>query len=478
MLDAQTAPSPPSASAPSTRSSTSPGIPPGAKSASPTWSPPAPTGASPASASGAFPSPSSSAANAASPSTTQPSTRPSSISSEKSPPTPGTSTTPPKHLYPPAPPAPAATPSSARRWTSSTSGSSPAQAGTLSSTRPRTSSTDRPRRPLHRRRRPASRLVPCPRCSPPSACTTARPTAWSPPTAGPSTNRAAPSPNPSATASTPSTSSSSLGGEIIRLWVASVDFREDVVASQPLLQRLGEKLPQAAQHPPLPAQQPLRLRPIHRRSPRLRPSDRFTLPSNRCSRSTNTSSPAPPSSTGKIRPAYDDFEFHRAYHLLNEFVNSDLSALYLDVLKDRLYTFPLNHPGHDISTTLHRPPQRPNRPLPHRRSPRPPHRPHPQLHRRRGLAIPPRQSHGQRPPRPLPRHARHRPRQRSSSYRRDWEYSSHFATRSSRHLEEARTAKEIGNRSRSSGRLSAVHQPDDRSCSPNLSSSKYARSPS
>ena len=32
------------------------------------------------------------------------------------------------------------------------------------------------------------------------------------------------------------------------------------------------------------------------------------------------------------------FEFHRAYHALNEFVNTELSALYLDVVKDRLYT--------------------------------------------------------------------------------------------------------------------------------------------
>jgi isoleucyl-tRNA synthetase len=44
----------------------------------------------------------------------------------------------------------------------------------------------------------------------------------------------------------------------------------------------------------------------------------------------------------KIRKAYDDFEFHRAYHALNEYINSDLSALYLDVLKDRLYTFAPN----------------------------------------------------------------------------------------------------------------------------------------
>jgi isoleucyl-tRNA synthetase len=40
-----------------------------------------------------------------------------------------------------------------------------------------------------------------------------------------------------------------------------------------------------------------------------------------------------------VRKAYDEFEFHRAYQALNEFTNADLSALYLDVVKDRLYTF-------------------------------------------------------------------------------------------------------------------------------------------
>jgi isoleucyl-tRNA synthetase len=40
-----------------------------------------------------------------------------------------------------------------------------------------------------------------------------------------------------------------------------------------------------------------------------------------------------------VRKAYEEFEFHRAYQALNEFTNSDLSALYLDVVKDRLYTF-------------------------------------------------------------------------------------------------------------------------------------------
>ncbi len=41
----------------------------------------------------------------------------------------------------------------------------------------------------------------------------------------------------------------------------------------------------------------------------------------------------------KVRRSYDDFEFHTIFHALNNFCSVDLSAVYLDVLKDRLYTF-------------------------------------------------------------------------------------------------------------------------------------------
>jgi isoleucyl-tRNA synthetase len=119
-----------------------------------------------------------------------------------------------------------------------------------------------------------------------------------------------------------------LGGEIIRLWVASVDFREDVAASENLMQRVSENYR------------------------KLRNTLRFLL---------SNLSDFEPSVDGvawsemqpldqyilartaeldvSIRKAYDEFEFHRAYQALNEFTNADLSALYLDVVKDRLYTF-------------------------------------------------------------------------------------------------------------------------------------------
>ncbi|MBF0531319.1 MAG: isoleucine--tRNA ligase, partial [Deltaproteobacteria bacterium] len=40
----------------------------------------------------------------------------------------------------------------------------------------------------------------------------------------------------------------------------------------------------------------------------------------------------------KVRSAYEDFEFYSIYHALNNFCTVDLSAFYHDVLKDRLYT--------------------------------------------------------------------------------------------------------------------------------------------
>src|ERR1700723_356161 len=43
--------------------------------------------------------------------------------------------------------------------------------------------------------------------------------------------------------------------------------------------------------------------------------------------------------TEKIRDWYAALEFHRVYHAVNDFAVVDLSNFYLDVLKDRMYTF-------------------------------------------------------------------------------------------------------------------------------------------
>ncbi|WP_263380210.1 isoleucine--tRNA ligase [Granulicella paludicola] len=118
-----------------------------------------------------------------------------------------------------------------------------------------------------------------------------------------------------------------LGGEIIRLWVASVDFREDVAASENLMQRVSENYRKL--------RNTLRflLSNLDGFDPatdavawsEMQPLDQYIL-----ARTAELDA--------AIRKAYDEFEFHRAYQALNEFTNTDLSALYADVVKDRLYT--------------------------------------------------------------------------------------------------------------------------------------------
>jgi isoleucyl-tRNA synthetase len=119
-----------------------------------------------------------------------------------------------------------------------------------------------------------------------------------------------------------------MGGEIVRLWVASVDFREDMAASENLMARCAElyrKLRNTFR---------FLLGNLHGFDPKrdrvaeseLLPLDRYMLARTR-------------DLTEKILGWYEDFEFHRVYQAVNEFAIVDLSAFYLDVLKDRMYTF-------------------------------------------------------------------------------------------------------------------------------------------
>ena len=121
---------------------------------------------------------------------------------------------------------------------------------------------------------------------------------------------------------------SRMGGEIVRLWVASVDFREDMAASENLMARCAElyrKLRNTFRfllgnlHGFEPGRDGVA-------EPELLPLDRYMLARTR-------------ELTEKILGWYEGFEFHRVYQAVNEFAIVDLSAFYLDVLKDRMYTF-------------------------------------------------------------------------------------------------------------------------------------------
>jgi isoleucyl-tRNA synthetase len=125
-----------------------------------------------------------------------------------------------------------------------------------------------------------------------------------------------------------------LGAEIVRLWVASVDFREDVVSSEPIMQRLAENY--------------RKLRNTFRfllgnladfEPARDAVADSELLPLDRYMLARARELVEKVSGVDGKGGWYGDFQFHRVYHAINEFCIVDLSAFYLDILKDRLYTF-------------------------------------------------------------------------------------------------------------------------------------------
>jgi isoleucyl-tRNA synthetase len=133
-----------------------------------------------------------------------------------------------------------------------------------------------------------------------------------------------------------------MGGEIVRLWVASVDFREDMAASENLMARCAElykKLRNTFRFllGNLASFEPARDQVAEAE---LLPLDRYMLAKTR-------------DLAEKILSWYQAFEFHRVYQALNEFAIVDLSAFYLDVLKDRMYTFaPTSHERRSAQTVL------------------------------------------------------------------------------------------------------------------------------
>jgi isoleucyl-tRNA synthetase len=119
-----------------------------------------------------------------------------------------------------------------------------------------------------------------------------------------------------------------MGAEIVRLWVASVDFREDVAASENLMKRCSEIYRKLRNTFRFLLGNLNGFDPSRDRIPEaeLLPLDRYMLARTR-------------DLTEKVLGWYQAFEFHRIYHAVNEFAIVDLSSFYLDVLKDRMYTF-------------------------------------------------------------------------------------------------------------------------------------------
>jgi isoleucyl-tRNA synthetase len=135
-----------------------------------------------------------------------------------------------------------------------------------------------------------------------------------------------------------------LGGEIVRLWVASVDFREDVVGSERLMLTVAENY--------------RKIRNTFRyilgnlgdfnpesdavAFENMEPLDQYMLCQTQAF-------------AADVRTSYDEFAFHKIYHRLNHFCIVDLSAFYFDVLKDRLYiSAPTSHARRSAQTAIWR----------------------------------------------------------------------------------------------------------------------------
>ncbi len=126
-----------------------------------------------------------------------------------------------------------------------------------------------------------------------------------------------------------------LGAEIVRLWVCSVDFREDVTCSEHLMQRVSDNYRKIRNtfryilgnlgnpsHPDAASFDPARhLVPFDE----MESIDQFMLHQTY-------------QLSEKVQQWYSEFAFHKIYQRMATFCVVDLSAMYFDVLKDRLYT--------------------------------------------------------------------------------------------------------------------------------------------
>jgi isoleucyl-tRNA synthetase len=131
------------------------------------------------------------------------------------------------------------------------------------------------------------------------------------------------------------------GAEILRLWVSAQDYREDLRISQEILNHLIEAYRKIRNTSRFLLSNLYDFNPDVHRVPyeQLPELDRWAL--MRLGELIT-----------KVRRAYDDFEFHAIFHAVNNFCSVDLSAVYLDILKDRLYTFRANSPVRRGSQTV------------------------------------------------------------------------------------------------------------------------------
>jgi len=116
------------------------------------------------------------------------------------------------------------------------------------------------------------------------------------------------------------------GADLVRLWASSIDYTDDVPFSEEMFTRLGDTYRRI------------------RNTLRILLGNLFDYKSGKQeTKKTNFTLvdrwilERLDEVTANCRSAYEVFEFHKVYHTLNQFCAVDLSSLYIDITKDRMY---------------------------------------------------------------------------------------------------------------------------------------------
>jgi isoleucyl-tRNA synthetase len=134
-----------------------------------------------------------------------------------------------------------------------------------------------------------------------------------------------------------------LGADVLRLWVAATDYANEMAVSDALMRRVAEsyrRIRNTAR---------FLLGNLHGFDPErdaVHPAQMVALDRWALARTRELQ--------GEIIEAYRKYAFHLIYHKVHNFCIVDLSALYLDVVRDRLYTTPADsHARRSAQTALY-----------------------------------------------------------------------------------------------------------------------------
>jgi isoleucyl-tRNA synthetase len=134
------------------------------------------------------------------------------------------------------------------------------------------------------------------------------------------------------------------GADVVRLWVASQDFRNDIVVSEERVHKVGETYRAIRNALRYQLSNLYDFDPVKHTvaDDKLTGLDRWIL--GEFSKL-----------EAEVIAAYDQYEFHVVYQKLSQFIAVELSSIYHDVIKDRLYTDAANSPRRrSTQTALHR----------------------------------------------------------------------------------------------------------------------------